>query len=1209
MNRPTRNGITPTSFHAIIFHSLLPKGQLSISWSWVTRSRIPHIRFWIASIALYSISTCLVILLSGCVNSSLITPNADNNNGNPNIQPTLTLTTSATPSSYGATITLAATISNGPTGVVTFSDSHTPIGTGAIDNNSATLSTNLLLAGTHTITAVWPGEGGFASVTSNAVLQVVDAVTPVLSWPTPAPITYGTPLSSTQLDASAGNVAGSFSYSPAAGAIPTAGPQTLSTTFSPTDSDDFTATTLTTQITVNKATPIITWPAPPPITYGTALSGNQLDASSSLPGQFVFSPPLGTVLSAGTQTLTVTFTPTDSTDYNNATATVLEDIVQPTLTVTAPATSLLAGSSYLFTATESGSTIQAVQWAVNGIVGGDEQVGTITSGGAYTAPNTSIAAVTITASLQANPAIQGSVVVQVIGPTSAPGTIGFAFTLPTSAATSAGVYDSSGNLIKTLWSNQTYPAGPQTATWDGTDDAGASMPSGSYQVRVLFNNVKYTWGEIGNTSTSWTGIDSWDMQGVLPVDMAIIGSTAYVANQYAEQRPNASSFPLPTPQQPSVLFSAGQCYELHFVTTDGHLLYFANTGNGWGGSVAFIMAFDPTASQYYSFPLGEAYNAPYGQIDCGTVYPTSVIDYVAPTSAGATGGGRTNISTGIAVQTNGQLLAVSHGAAPESSTLTSVSQDIIRLFNKTSGAQLGVINLPNPQRLAFAPNGDLWAITAGSVVRISSVGNQNTIAVQLTGLSAPIGIAVDPSTSDVLVTDGGISQQVKRFSQSGQLISTYGDLGGYTDCNPTVTNSRLFLDSTAGPGYVATASGYTSAFLSVLPDSSFWVGDPGNARILHISSNGTYIEEISFLRFLYHVAVDHRNPARVFAEDLEYAVDYTKPLVPGDPDPERGGNGSWSLVRNWFACLPTNADTFLRQVQTFPNGQTYASVVNTANGMEYLAQLPSSGPMLLSTRQLEYGSWNPNVTSFTHNFGLSFWLFSLGNETQAAYQQDFLGYDVSLWPQWGAPYLIGSVPITDPANPYGSADPIGANGWGMLFWPEPTSSGVLVTYNTSPSTPPDHHLGGVPLGGTNWSWKVSPGANITVPDGQGTFPDNNSFGGHNGIAALVEGSNVFEGYDGQAGTFSSQWMHWNDDGLLIGQFGHPENGLASDGTLWPGAAGNIQTMSTVSANGNIYLYNSDEGYHPGIHQWTVSGLDTIREMSGSASLGGTVIVQ
>lgn len=75
--------------------------------------------------------------------------------------------------------------------------------------------------------------------------------------------------------------------------------------------------------TINLAKPVITWPAPSPITYGTALSAAQLDATANTPGIFAYSPAAGVVLSGGTQSLSATFGPTDTVHYASGTATVL----------------------------------------------------------------------------------------------------------------------------------------------------------------------------------------------------------------------------------------------------------------------------------------------------------------------------------------------------------------------------------------------------------------------------------------------------------------------------------------------------------------------------------------------------------------------------------------------------------------------------------------------------------------------------------------------------------------------------------------------------------------------------------------------------------------------------------------------------------------------------------------------------------------------
>jgi hypothetical protein len=81
----------------------------------------------------------------------------------------------------------------------------------------------------------------------------------------------------------------------------------------------------------------ITWANPAPISYGTALSAIQLNASASVPGSFSYSPPAGTVLSPGSgQTLSVTFTPVDLENYTIATQTVTIDVLTNTVRLYLP---------------------------------------------------------------------------------------------------------------------------------------------------------------------------------------------------------------------------------------------------------------------------------------------------------------------------------------------------------------------------------------------------------------------------------------------------------------------------------------------------------------------------------------------------------------------------------------------------------------------------------------------------------------------------------------------------------------------------------------------------------------------------------------------------------------------------------------------------------------------------------------------------------
>ena len=97
--------------------------------------------------------------------------------------------------------------------------------------------------------------------------------------------------------------------------------QTLSTNFTPDDVANYNLVIgRTVQITVNKATPVITWTNPASIAYGTALSATQLNATASVAGAFTYTPVSGTVLDVGaSQVLSTNFTPKQMSTWKYST--------------------------------------------------------------------------------------------------------------------------------------------------------------------------------------------------------------------------------------------------------------------------------------------------------------------------------------------------------------------------------------------------------------------------------------------------------------------------------------------------------------------------------------------------------------------------------------------------------------------------------------------------------------------------------------------------------------------------------------------------------------------------------------------------------------------------------------------------------------------------------------------------------------------------
>ena len=165
----------------------------------------------------------------------------------------------------------------------------------------------------------------YNAATATVAITVLKT-TPLITWSTPAAITYGTALSGTQLNATApAGVTGTFAYTPASGTVLGAGVgQTLV--------GDLHARRHRRRMTLRprrsrsrwrRRCRSITWPAPAAITYGTGLSGTQLNATAGMAGTWSYTPESGTLLRAGTgQTLSVTFTPANTADYSAATATV-----------------------------------------------------------------------------------------------------------------------------------------------------------------------------------------------------------------------------------------------------------------------------------------------------------------------------------------------------------------------------------------------------------------------------------------------------------------------------------------------------------------------------------------------------------------------------------------------------------------------------------------------------------------------------------------------------------------------------------------------------------------------------------------------------------------------------------------------------------------------------------------------------------------------
>jgi sugar lactone lactonase YvrE len=264
-----------------------------------------------------------------------------------------TVNSAPNPSVYGQSVTFTATVSaqdpgaGTRTGTVIFADNRTPIGSGILSGGVATFTTSALTVANHNIEASYGGDGNFVgSVSSTLPHTVISASTTTTVTASPNPSVYGQPVTVTATispiapgaGTPTGTVTSVYGSATLSGGVATfttsaltGGSDTIAVVY--VGDGNFSGSTGTTSQTVIPATPVITWNAPASVNSATPLSAAQLNATASVPGTFVYSPPAGTFMAAGAQTLSVLFLPNDPMDYTPASATVSLAVTQSPVAV------------------------------------------------------------------------------------------------------------------------------------------------------------------------------------------------------------------------------------------------------------------------------------------------------------------------------------------------------------------------------------------------------------------------------------------------------------------------------------------------------------------------------------------------------------------------------------------------------------------------------------------------------------------------------------------------------------------------------------------------------------------------------------------------------------------------------------------------------------------------------------------------------------
>ena len=754
------------------------------------------------------------------------------------------------------------------------------------------------------------------------------------------------------------------------------------------------------------------------------------------------------------------------------------------------------------------------------------------------------------------------------------------FTLPRQATTSAGIYDLRGRLLRTLWRAEALPAGVHRQMWDGRDDLGQPVADADVEFRLIHHRISHVWeGVIGNSSTG-LGVNL-HKAFLLPTSLSMQASRGFYSVGYNEQQQGIHGFELSAPGRNTRPIAWKDPFTgLAMIAVDGNRIYWANAGGL--SKTSFVGAFEIDSGRHVVFASGKPVclnvRAPSTVCYEDQNYP-SVIDQE---SAAA------DAPSGLAVQRQGRLLAVAHPGLNK-----------VRLFDKTSGAWLKEFAVAlNPgalNQLAMSPAGDLWVISGSKVLRYTDLSGTPRLAATISDLDKPLAIATAESgVEDIWIADGRASQQVLRFDRDGQQLAAIGVKGGY-DNDPRVAADRLCFRSAEGKEQTA---------LGVAVDGSVWVVDRCHNRLLRFppsaSDSARSDAQIAYLPAFYTATVDHGNPQRVFANFLEFEVERHAPLVAGK---------SWKLVRNWLIKMPASLrdDRAVNggfggftSVETLANGRTYGLI--SAQSRQVIVELPASGPLrVIKTLAQPMPGATAKVLYDNGDLGYSL----SGPNSQTVLRQPIKGFDASGDPVWSSePVKLASVPKLEGSPHYRNA----FSGMPPRF--PLTESGHVVFFDQSVMGNDGFHLGAAKAGSDQWLWQASPTGAL---DGKGSFQTKQidkslQYGGN---AVWASGRHIIYGFHGEfykdmktggVGQ-ANQFMHFDESGLFIGQFGQPSTRPAPPDMA--GLSGNAFSPTLVRDGPRLYLYHNDESTHGGVHRWRIDGWDDIGDVRERVSVGQT----
>ncbi len=461
------------------------------------------------------------------------------------------------------------------------------------------------------------------------------------------------------------------------------------------------------------------------------------------------------------------------------------------------------------------------------------------------------------------------------------------YELAKSGFVSLAVYNEKGQVVRELLHGAERAKGSQQEVWDGTGEDGKALPVGKYSWKLLqTQGLKAEYLMTLGLSVDFFKL--WPGNHVGVTGVAVDETGVYLGSGCSEAR----GFVMKMSPEGERLWTVDQ-----------------NWFEAWQGP--HTLALDGG----FVYMMQENYDVVKLAANSGSKLAIwdLVFDKKNPKDRPAStraDGGWVNMKLGKA----GQTAAVDLAAGSGTLVMSYENFNCLRWIDQANGKVLKETPIKEPLGVAVDNKGRVLVISEGQIRVFDE--NRESSAVLIPGekLTNPWRVTVSRANGDIWVAEREPSHQVKRFSAAGELLQTFGAMGGRP--------AQGLYDGQVGFRNISS--------LAVAADGSFWVTEAFSAprRIAHFDAAGKLLREwYGPQMYANRASVDPADPSIVWMDSMwgeliQAKVDYA--------------NKSWKVLATYSYMNP------LQPRYQHERGMWF---VCHANGRTYLAK--EAGPNVL----------------------------------------------------------------------------------------------------------------------------------------------------------------------------------------------------------------------------------------------------------------------